>query len=220
MRAIEKYDCPLHLNVTECDAGWVYLDMKYNDIHIVFNISEIALGHNFSALLEAIQVFHELENGYDGLLHIDVERADNVINKFGESWDLVPVKASFFWDEEPAFDEWMIERNRTEFGEPNFAAKVTILLKCRQGQEDKKISMDIKYRDLCYASAKCFTECLKKYGFKGFNSCSYGDDINIRQLLIIKAFALGLIGNENGLNIDNHYDLSFDEEIELLLMDM
>ncbi|WP_155851656.1 hypothetical protein [Anaerovibrio lipolyticus] len=94
------------------------------------------------------------------------------------------------------------------------------MLKNRYAQEDREIIMEIKYRDLCYATSKCFTECLKKYGFMGFSSGSYGDEINIRQLLIIKAFALGLIGNENGLNVNNHYDFSFEEEMEILAVDM
>lgn len=219
MLAIEKYDCPLHLNVTKYEAGWVYLELGYNDVHIDFHISEV-IGHNFTALLEAVQVFHDLENGYDGFLHIDVEREDDVINKYGEPWCEVPIKASFLWDEEPEFDEWTIERKTSDFGEPNFTAKVTITLKNRHEQEDREIILDVKYKDLCYATAKCFTDCLKKYGFMGFSIGSYGDEFNIRQLLIIKAFALGLIGNENGLNVNNHYDFSFEEEMELLALDM
>lgn len=219
MRAVEKYDCPLHLNVTKCEAGWVYLELGYNDVHIDFHISEVT-GHAFTSLLEAVQVFHDLEDGRYDLLKIDVETENGVINKFGESWCDVPVKASFLWDEEPEFDEWSIERKTKDFGEPNFTAKVIIMLKNRHEQEDREIILDIKYKDLCYATAKCFTECLKKYGFMGFSIGAYGDEINIRQLLIIKAFALGLIGNENGLYVDNHYGLTFEEEIELLLMDM
>ena len=56
------------------------------------------------------------------------------------------------------------------------------MLKNRYAQEDREIIMEIKYRDLCYATSKCFTECLKKYGFMGFSSGSYGDEINIIRL--------------------------------------
>ncbi len=212
----KTYNCPLRFTITECEAGWTYVSCDFYGTIIDIYISY--LGYQPSALLEAVRIFHSHEISYRDdycYSHIDIVKAEDTL----EYWDMVPLVVEFDWDEEPRRSTWTISRDEKDFGNDDFPVKIKIVRK-----DDKEITHEftVQYRDLSYATAKCYTDMLKQYGLSGYYHGSYGDDINIRQLLEIKGYALGLISNMYDADESKTYrlELSVDEEIDLLKMEM
>ncbi len=214
----KTYNCPLRFTITDCESGWTDLSCDFYGTIIDIYISYI--GYQPSALIEAVRIFHSHEISYRDdycYPHIDIVKAEDIDTL--EYWDMVPMVVEFAWEEEPRRSTWTISRDEKDFGKDDFQVKIKIVRK-----DDEEISHEftVRYRDLCYAVAKCYTDMLKQYGFSGYYHGSYGDDINLRQLLEIKGYALRLTSNmyaENGM--DNYrLTLTPDEELELLMMDM
>ena len=214
----KTYNCPLRFTITDCESGWTDLSCDFYGTIIDIYISYI--GYQPSALIEAVRIFHSHEISYRDdycYSHIDIAKAEDIDTL--DYWDMVPMVVEFAWEEEPRRSTWTISRDEKDFGKDDFPVKIKIVRK-----DDEEISHEftVRYRDLCYAVAKCYTDMLKRYGFSGYYHGSYGDDINLRQLLEIKGYALGLTSNmyaENGM--DNYrLTLTPDEELELLMMDM
>lgn len=214
----QKYDCPIKFKITKCDAGWTDMTCNFNGTVLNFTISD--LDYQPSALIQAVYSFHVYEDDYDGIRDIKVEREDGIPDLEGNCWDHVVVRTFFRWEEEPQSAKWWISLKPKDHGPENFPLDITI--DRWDIDETKRYKFTVMYRDLCYAVAKCFTETLKKYGFKRYHSGSYTDDINVRELLIIKAYALGILDNLTSVDKvpENRYDFTFEEELQLLAMDM
>lgn len=214
----KTYDCPLRFTITECEAGWTHMVCDFYGTALEFHISD--LGDQPSALIEAVQAFHADADNYDGIRSIYVDRKDKIPDLEGNCWDDVVVRTSFNWEEEPQEVEWWIVMDPKDHGPENFPLEISI----ERWDFDfpENYQFNVMYRDLCYAVAKCFTDALKKYGFEGYHSGSYTDDINVRELLIIKAYALGILSNLTSLDKvpEYRYDFTFEEELQLLKMDM
>lgn len=215
----KKYDCPLKFAVSDCESGWTYMTLDFNGTVIETYISY--LGYQPSALLEATRIFHSHDISYDegyGYSHIDIEKTEDADSSDG-IWFVVPMIVKFQWDEEPMLTTWNIVRDAKDIGKEDFPLKIRI---ARTTDKVVNHEFTVQYRDLCYAVAKCYTELLKRYGFSGYYHGSYGDDINIRQLLEIKGYALGLTRYLYAEDESKSYRLQLtpDEELELLKMDM
>lgn len=213
------YACPIKFTITECNAGWTDMTCDFNGAVLDFTISYL-LGNQPSALIEALQVFHSREDGYDGLLHVKVDREEDIPNLDGTLWSHVAVSTSFEWEKEPGTDRWRLSLVNKELGRQDFPVEVAIDI--WNTDETKTYKFTVMFRDLCYAVAKCFTDALKTYGFGGYHTETFTDDINIRQLLVIKAYALGILSNFISLEGEPEfgYDFTYEEEIQLLTMDM
>lgn len=214
-----KYDCPIQFSIIDIRSGWTYIAFDFYGTVIKIDISY--LRYQPSALLEAARIFHSHEISYqDGYnyAHIDIVKTEDVDTPKG-IWDVVPVTVEFCWDEEPRSNTWTLTRDVKDTGKEDFPLRVRIV---RRDYEEITHEFTVRYRDLCYAVAKCYTDMLKRYGFLGYYHGSYGDDINLRQLLEIKGYALGLTGNMYDEDESKTYrlELSADEEIDLLKMDM
>lgn len=215
----KKYDCPLKFTVSNCESGWTNMVFDFNGSVIKSDISYI--GYQPCALLEATRIFHSNEISYDegySYSHIDIKKTLDV-DSLDCYWGLVPMAVEFQWDEEPMLTTWHIIRDEKDLGKDEFTLKVRIT---RSSDKIVNHEFTVQYRDLCYAVAKYYTELLKRYGFTGYYHGSYGDDINIRQLLEIKGYALGLTNNLYAENENKSYrlELTLDEELELLKMDI
>lgn len=107
-----------------------------------------------------------------------------------------------------------------ELGRQDFPLEVAIDI--WNVDDTKSYKFTVMFRDLCYAVAKCFTDALKTYGFDGYHTGTFTDDINIRQLLVIKAYALGILSNFVAIEgkPEFRYDFTYEEELQLLAMDM
>ena len=125
----------------------------------------------------------------------------------------VAEKVHFVWDEEPATYEWNISFDLQYFNKPD--AMLNITVKRSSDSENKTYKFNVWLSDFAYAAAKCFTECLKKYGLNTYHFYTWDDDINIRKLLIVKAFALKLMSIDDFI-----YEFSFEDELKLLQLDM
>lgn len=215
----KKYDCPLKFTVSDCESGWTNMVFDFNGTVIKTDISY--LGYQPSALLEATRIFHSHEISYDegyGYSHIEIKETLDVDTP-DCYWDLVPMVVEFQWDEEPLLTTWYIIREAKDIGKKDFPLIIRIT---RTNDKVVNHEFTVHYRDLCYAVSKCYTELLKRYGFLGYFHRSYGDDINIRQFLEIKGYALGLTSNLYAEDETKSYRLQLtpDEELELLKMDM
>ncbi len=215
----KKYDCPIKFTISKCEAGWTNMTCDFDGTVLKFTISDF--GDQPSALIEAAQAFHADEDNYDGLLKIKVEREDNIPDLDGFYWDSVVVRTCFTWEEEPEDARWQISLDPKFYGPENFPLDITID-RWNTDNITQSYRFTVMYRDLCYAVAKCFTEALKTYGFNGYHAGSYTDDTNIRQLLVIKAYALSILSNHVAFEgkPEFKYEFTFEEELRLLGMDM
>lgn len=215
----KTYNCPLRFTITECEAGWTHMVCDFNGTILKFRIS-YCLGDQPGALVQAAYSFNTYEDNYDGIRAIKVEREDGIPDLEGNCWDHVVVRTFFMWEEEPQSAKWRIALNPQDHGPENFPLEITI--DRWDIDETKQYKFTVMYRDLCYAVAKCFTDVLKEHGFMGYHYGTYTDDINIRELLIIKAYALGILSNLTSVDKipEYRYDFTYEEEIQLLMMDM
>ena len=215
----KTYNCPLRFTITRCKGGWTYLVCEFNGTILDFCIS-YCLGDQPSSLIQAVYSFNTYEDNYDGIRAIEVEREDGISDLDGNRWDHVVVRTLFTWEEEPRSAKWRISLDPKDYGLENFPLDITI---DRWDIDDtRQYNFTVMYRDLCYAVAKCFTDVLKEHGVMGYHYGTYTDDINIRELLIIKAYALGILSNYTSLSKvpEYKYDFTYEEELQLLMMDM
>jgi hypothetical protein len=148
------------------------------------------LGDQFSDLVEVLHFFTPEQHDHD-FAGKSVECKDGTFEELvntGNGPELVsrdyidiPHRAKFYWNEEGGLIDWVLER------EPNlardFAVKVHIEIR---RDVYKEYDFEFPYKELCYAVAKA----LKEHGFWGYHYSTYHEDINIRQLLYLKAVAL------------------------------
>ena len=214
----KTYDCPLRFTITKCEYGWTYMSCDFYGTKLNFTISD--LDYQPSALLQSAYTFNTYEDNFDGIYSIEIERADNVPDSEGNCWDHVVVRTFFRWEEEPESAEWTISLNPDGYGSENYPLEIKI--ERWDFGSTKEYKFNVMYRDFCYAVAKCFTDALKTYGFLGYHWGTYEDDIVIRELLIIKAYALGILSNLTSIDAtpEYGYDFTFEEELQLLAMDM
>lgn len=225
-----RKDCPLSFLITDSKEGWANVKCRLYDFEFTAYVATIWYTSMPTGLLEAAYFFLDYLNTNEGekfnikVVYLDKEFIDDE----GKSWTDVPKRVRFVWDEEPSKYVWNIEINLQDINKNNARLNFTIE---EVGDEkilnkeflDEEISdknpsykfKDVLLSDFAYAVAKCFTECLKKYGINGYHLNTWDDDISIRQLLVVKAFALGLLSKSN-----EAYNLNFEDELQLLLMDM
>ena len=217
----KKYDCPVKFEVTNCEAGWVDMKCDFRGIVLTFAVSDI--GDMPSTLIEVAYMLHSNYDNYVEVLRnikVDDEVSD-ITDQFGSGgWD-ANLGATFCWDEEPRSNDWHVYYDKKDFGKEDYDLIIEIKRSIGCYEEYRFV---VTYRDFCYAIAKCFTDVIKKYGFSGYDTRSYQDYVIVRHLLIVKAYALGLLGTWIGWrdgNLDmDYFDLTFDQELELLRMDM
>lgn len=231
---LHKRSCDIKMRLVPCGSGWtdVYFDIC-GDSHY-FIISNV-MGNQFSDFLRILYHLHPN--------HGDPANADDIMEyKYGlctkdetgyhvvkvldqlqdeepsSTYQDIPWKAQFTWDEERARSNWTLERipNQSE----EFMLKVHIV---HERSEVKIYDYEIPYKDLCYAVAKACTDMLKEYGFYGYHYSTFTEDINIRHLLFLKSVALD---NYDARKLTYYQEkghgetTSLEKELELLLFDM
>lgn len=220
-----RTDCPLSFSITDSKEGWAHVKCRFYDFEFTAYVATIWYTSMPTGLLEAAYFFLDYLNTNEGekfnikVVYLDKEFIDDE----GKSWAGVPKRVRFIWDEEPHKYAWNIRFNLQDFNKND--ARLNFIIEGIQDDEflTEEITnknetykfKDVLLSDFTYAVAKCFTECLKKYGINGYHLNTWDDDISIRQLLVVKAFALGLLSKSN-----EAYNLNFEDEIQLLLMDM
>lgn len=221
MKKLEEaimYDCPTKFTITNCEAGWTDIDCNFSGTVLNFNVSYI--GRQPTALIEVAFLLNSFYDNNEGLLDIHVDDEQEVVDQEGnEGWN-ASLGAEFLWDEEPRINEWHIASAPEDFGKEDYNLTINIVRSTGEGEE--KYDFTVSYRDFCYAVAKCFTDALKQYGFYGYDTGSYTDRIVVRHLLIVKAYALGILSTRisSDRTIGDIWNLSFEDEMKLLAMDM
>ena len=147
-------------------------------------------------------------------VHNDAEYLEQYIELYKD----IPWRADWKWDEEGAYSLWYMER--TPDMKTEFLVHIDITI-C--GDDVKSYHYDVSYKDLCYAFAKAYTKMLKKHGFMGYHRSEYMEDIQVRCLLFLKAYALDcldVIALTDSEDIGEGECSSLEKEWELLMFDM
>lgn len=212
-KTVIRKDCPIKFEVLKCEAGWADVKCWINDIEFESYVATIWDTSIPTGLLETAYFFLDYNNEHEKFT-IETEELDQpYIDENGDEWVDVPEKVHFIWDEEPSTYEWNISFDMKYFRKQD--AMLHFIIKSSSDSANKIYKFDVWLSDLAYAVAKCFTECLKKYGINGYHFHTYDDDINLRHLLIVKAYALKLMSKD-----DFEYEFSFDDELKLLQLEM
>ena len=210
---IIREDCPVKFEVWPREAGWADVNCCINAIEFTSYVATIWHTSIPTGLLETAYFFLDYDNRHENFL-VETEEYEGVfVDNDGNEWADVPGKVRFVWDEEPSTYEWNISFDLQYFHKHD--AMLNITVKRSSDTENKTYKFNVWLSDFAYAVAKCFTECLKKYGINTYHFYTWTDDINIRQLLVVKAFALGLLSKG-----DEVLNLNFEDELKLLQMDM
>lgn len=210
---IIRKDCPVKFEVCPREAGWADVNCCINAIEFTSYVATIWHTSIPTGLLETAYFFLDYDNRHENFL-VETEEYEGVfVDNDGNEWADVPGKVRFVWDEEPSTYEWNISFDLQYFHKPD--AMLNITVKRSSDSEIKTYKFNVWLSDFAYAVAKCFTECLKKYGINTYHVYTWDDDINIRQLLVVKAFALGLLSKG-----DEVLNLNFEDELKLLQLDM
>mgnify|MGYP004629994617 FL=1 len=210
---VMREDCPVKFEVWPREAGWADVKCCINDIEFTSYVATIWHTSIPTCLLETAYFFLDYDNRHENFL-VETEEYEGIfVDNDGNEWADVPEKVRFVWDEEPSTYEWNISFDLQYFHKPD--AMLNIIVKRSSDSENKTYKLNVWLSDFAYAVAKCFTECLKKYGINTYHFYTWTDDINIRQLLVVKAFALGLLSKG-----DEVLNLNFEDELKLLQLDM
>ena len=211
---------PISLAFSARGAGWAEARLHIGDDDFVFSISYIGDGINefVKRVYYLFPKWRHDDYDYNIMEYGDAE-ITSVVN--GEEatrhWEDIPWKTTpLVWDGEPDTVCWEFERPVNL--DPDFDVSITLDV---HQDRDCKNNYTVRYRDLCYATAKAITDLLTECGIIGFYESTWMEDINLRQFLRIKEIALDSPIRETS---DSKYDYavhtSIEEELKLLLKPM
>ena len=212
-----RKDCPLIFSIKSCLDRRTRLIAEFGKQKIEFLIDSIFYTENASNLLESAYFFNPFSFYCDELqLSVECGYMDD-----SEGRKRLPHNVSFRWYSSLRCAEWFIELTEEEYYKKEPELHITIRREISSGRFIE-YHFRVKYRDFCYAVGKCFTECMKRFGISGYHYLSRVDDINLRQLIFVKAYGLGALGSEKAFSEcrEEDFNPTFEEEIEILLADM
>ena len=211
---------PMSLSFSARGAGWAKARLHIGDDDFVFSISYIWGGIN-----DFVKRVYYLSPklGYDAYDSRVMEYEDAEIPSVldGEDatryWEDIPWRTTpLEWNSEPDFVRLVFERPinlDSDFG-------VSITLDVHR-DENCQYSYTVRYRDLCYATAKAVTDLITECGIIGFYESTWMEDINLRQFLKIKEIALDMpIKKDRDSEDADAVHTSLEEEFKLLLKPM
>ena len=208
-----KRDCPIKMELCNIEEGCLDLVINLNNEEIKLADS-YDLGDGFPTLLEVIYRLYGLLPEQNKSAYTDEIKITQVIDGLKmELW--VPQKANFYWDANGFTTNWEISKD--PFIREDFEIKVKLEI---SREKDKTKVFTVSYKDFCYALSKALTQTLKIYGINGFHNGYLGADINIRQLLFIKAIALDAKDYIDIFWTKDGDCSDLNKELELLMFDM
>jgi len=220
--------CPISFKILETSAGFVNLKCCFgNDSWEAW--VDCTEGDGVSSLLEAAAFFsiHSYNNQFLALKSYHTHTVLKKSEKYGEYVQETPLWLSFKWHEDYySFDDYWMIINKSPNSENKEQQLLEILInripKTECEEERQRYIINVKYKDFCYAVAKCYTDYLKENNIYKYQNDTWNDTINLRHLLIIKAFALGILSEEIIEEVfpELNYTLSFEAELKLLAMNM
>ena len=207
---LQKRDCPISFRFVPYGAGWEDVYLTVNGEEHCFVVTGIHVPGTVDELFSAVAGLHPrwCNCGYLFSVYVDIDDNNN------------PVETKFWWDGEGFGSVWSFKRPPVD--EVDVPIDVSIV-ETEEGEAPQPpIHFTVGYKDLCYAVANGMTEVMKKHGLFGYKNAVWNHDLNLRVLLMLKAFALDAmeilevedLGRGNGERTD------FAKELELLLFDM
>lgn len=235
----KRRDCPLNIVLDPCPGGWEDVDIDFGDEHQHILVSSCCIGTTTKALIKTLYALypdHAFYGGEAAWITKDkhysspkdceksefhrVERSADHVLISGPSW--IPLEAEFLLDGED--DRMLINLKRPLTIDKDFLVAVRIEYSVNEFIEGAdriphKIStFDVMYSDLCYGVGKALTEAMKKHGFMQYAN-HVGFDLNVRELLFLKACGMGHPDYFNEYKLDFE-EISFEDEMKLLMFDM
>ena len=207
---LQKRDCPIALRFVPYGSGWEDVYLTINGEEHCFVVTGTHVPGTVDELFSAVAGLHPdyCHCGHLFSVYVDIDDHNN------------PIETKFCWDGEGFGSVWSFKRPSVE--DVDIPIEVSIV-KTEEGEEPQPpITFTVGYKDLCYAVAKGMTEAMKKHGLFGYKNAVWNHDLNLRVLLMLKAFALDVpevlevedLGRGNGERTD------FTKELELILFDM
>lgn len=214
---MQKRDCPIKIEISDVSDGALKMRMTVDG-----DVSDYTIhGYNGDCIAMLLQhIYYMYPGTYNPYLDCEIVETKTVYETSddGTVAELnIPYKTEFRWLEENTYCEWKLSRNATLATE--FDLDMSITKSDEDNETEKKYT--VSYKEFCYALAKAYTEILKKCGINGFHEAYWGEDVNFRQLLFIKAIALDcdeMIQTEFDENEGAYSDIN--KEIEVLMFDM
>lgn len=210
MMKLQKRDCPIAFRFVPYGSGWEDVYLTVNGEEHCFVVTGVFGPTGVDDLFSAIVGLHPRYNTC-GCLHK---------RYIDETEDGIPIGATISLPGEGFGSEWSLKRPSVK--DVDVPIEVSIV-ETEEGEEPQPpITFTIGYKDLCYAVAKGMTEVMKRHGLFGYGNAVWSHDLNLRVLLMLKAFALDVpdvlkvedLGRGNGERTD------FAKEFELILFDM
>ena len=211
MMNLRKRNCPISFRFVPYGAGWEDVYLTVDGEEYCFVVTGSFGPGSVEDLFSAVAGLHpeHCHCGYLFTVNIDMDDEERV-----------PTGATFWWDHEGSGWRWTFTRPPVE--DADVPIEIAIVEKEENKEPSPSLRFAVGYKDLCYAVAKGMTECMKSHGLFGYRNAVWSHDLNLRLLLMIKAFALDAmevldiedLGHGNGERTD------FAKELELLLFDM
>ena len=207
---LQKRECPISFRFVPYGFGWEDVYLTVGGEEHCFVVTGTHVPGSVDELFSAVAGLHPqyCNSGNLFSVYVDVDDSRN------------PVGTKFWWVGEGIEWEWTFSRPPT--ADMDVPIEVKITEKDDGADSGESVCFTVGYKDLCYAVAKGMTEAMKNHGLFGYVNAVWGHDLNLRVLLMLKAFALGAedvlkvedLGRGNGERTD------FAKELELLLFDM
>lgn len=233
---LKKRPCDIKVKLVPYGGGWTDIHLDICSDHLYFVISGMQ-GDQFDELLRSLYYLHPNSDSHEDVTNLidskvgimDLTQSGYKVIKIVDDTSChdcpfvycdIPWKAAFEWDGETTSSSWTLQRT------PDLSSDFTLTIDIKHIHEDGSehpYHYEVPYKDFCHAIAKACTDMLKEYGFYGYHSSTYVQDMNVRYLLFIKSIALDNFDarelthyNEQGHGVTS----DFDKELELLLFDM
>ena len=207
---LQKRECPISFRFVPYGAGWEDVYLTVEGTTELFVVTGTHVPGSVDELFSAVAGLHPryCNSGHLFSVYVDIDDNGN------------PVETKFWWDGEGVESEWTFSRPPT--ADVDVPIEVKITKKDDGADSGESACFTVGYKDLCYAVAKGMTEAMKKHGLFAYGNAVWNHDLNLRLLLMLKAFALDTedvlkvedLGRGNGERTD------FAKELELILFDM
>jgi len=192
---LKARDCPLKIEYRPRGAGWTRIVICVGDKEHYISSSGYT-GDQFGDLVNMLFCFNSSgkfggfsQEGYRDKKHIE-SVYDQVIG--GKKWDAIPIRGEIEFDGEQQGYTLIFEREPTLHAD--FDVKMTVIMD-EYTSNKAEYHYTFRYKDICYAVAKAYTDAIKRFGLTGlFVSNGWLPPVDINQMLYLKAFALKCVG--------------------------
>ena len=202
--------CGIHMHLEKCKICGQQGYLEFPGVRLHFRTTD-GLGQFYGQLIHVMA-------GMIGISHTHCD--GHIPCYYQDKGNRRLIVGRINWDYMGTFTKWTLVQNITNSASWYEDFSVLLDVNDHSVTTAKHQTFILPFRDLCYAVTKCGTEILKEYGIFGYtNLAEHFEDLNIREFLELKAFALHA-EEVMGYKSLNLHKSSLENEIALLLFDM